>query len=539
MNFFEIFNKKEYQNTTIIKTEEKSYSIQEVLELTRPIVFKLQSNTTKNALILSENNFNFLINFIAAIFARKEIFLLSDPKKLFLIDFDYILLDKVFPATSQNIELKNVDTDNTLINIFTSGSSGTPKQITKTLTNIITEADDIYHEYKKYLPQEKTEVISSTSPHHMFGLTCYIVLPLYLCEKFLVNTKEIVYPEESNLNKKLFISTPSFLDKYKQHNINLSQKPAIILTAGDKLKEETYEYFKEQSVDISDIYGSSEVGVIAHKENPNAPLSCYRNVTIDADKNSQITVFSPYFREEKLVLGDKIEKLNDKTFVLKNRTDRIIKIQEKRLNAMEIEDYINTTGYIENSYCFKYGEKLVCAAVLNKSGINYYTNHNGGRTKLIKELKSIIKTKSEIVPQKWKFLYEIPKTKTGKTNKEKIENIFSQNLSIPLILNVTKKDSNNLKIDLVFSRTCNFFKGHFDDFPILPGVVQFYFAHTYAEEMFGIPVQKSPVKKVKFSHIIKPDEIIELNLQKSEQNINYTYKKGELICSSGTFSIQE
>ena len=123
-------------------------------------------------------------------------------------------------------------------------------------------------------------------------------------------------------------------------------------------------------------------------------------------------------------------------------------------------------------------------------------------------------------------------------DKEKIESLFAKNLSFPLILDVKQEDE-KCTIKMVFSNTCNFFCGHFDEFPVLPGVVQLYFAHLFAEEIFKTEISKDTVKKVKFSHIIKPDEELELVLEKSEKNIGYTYRTKETVCSSGTFNIQE
>ena len=51
-----------------------------------------------------------------------------------------------------------------------------------------------------------------------------------------------------------------------------------------------------------------------------------------------------------------------------------------------------------------------------------------------KELKTFVSGHSEIVPKKWRFLDEIPKTTTGKINKDKIKQIWGSNIEYELNL---------------------------------------------------------------------------------------------------------
>ena len=75
----------------------------------------------------------------------------------------------------------------------------------------------------------------------------------------------------------------------------------------------------------------------------------------------------------------------------------------------------------------------------------------------------------------------------GKIDKEFIEKMFGVNFSFPCILDRrTEKESSTYKI--LFSRDLKFFKGHFPDFPIVPGVVQLYLAefltlNSFAKEL--------------------------------------------------------
>ena len=71
--------------------------------------------------------------------------------------------------------------------------------------------------------------------------------------------------------------------------------------------------------------------------------------------------------------------------------------------------------------------------------------------------------------------------------------------------------------------------------PILPGVVQLYYARYFANDVFNIEISPEEVKKVKFSNIIKSDTNIILKLKNDENCVNFTYEADDKVYSSGIF----
>lgn len=533
MNLFEIFNKKEYEDVKIIKKEDKLYSIKEIKEIIAPICAELKENKIKRVVITSKNHFDFFINYLASVYAEKDAFLLNDLKKISFLDFEYILLDKLTNKPKCDFEFETPNLKTTYLTILTSGSTGVPKQIRKNLSNVLIEAGDMIFEYQEQIKKDNTYIITSTTPHHMWGFSTLIGFVLYDPIRLIIDSREVIYPDDINLKDKIFISTPSFLEKFKKYDVGFEHAPRLILSAGDKLKNDVFEYFIKGKTPVKDIYGSTEVGVIAYRKSPDENfLTCYSLVEVKTNEDSLLIVNSPYFEGGDMVLGDIIEIIDNRHYIPKRRSDRIVKIQEKRISLDEIENILKEDEFIQNVYCFKLKEKLAAVVILNKEGREFYKKEE--RITLIKRLKSILADKSEIMPQKWRFLYEIPKTKTGKTDKEKMEEIFETNLSYPFIYNVEEKKDSTI-IDLIFKGDSNFFKGHFDSHPILPGVVQLHYAFEFALYYLDENLKKENVKRIKFSNIIKPDTLIKLNLKRKENGIEYSYTKDEVILSSGFF----
>ena len=189
---------------------------------------------------------------------------------------------------------------------------------------------------------------------HLFGTTFHLMYPL--CNKQIINTDKILYPDTLNNSNCVFVSTPAFLSLFKKFNIKFLTPPNYIITAGSKLKNDIFAYLEKQS-NIIEIYGSTETGIVAYrKKATDETLKLFPNVKIRKNKSS-VSVTSPYSYENTTTISDDLTI--EKRFIkFNNRTDRILKIQEKRISAEDIEQKTNKHELIGNSYCFKYKDKI-------------------------------------------------------------------------------------------------------------------------------------------------------------------------------------
>ena len=106
------------------------------------------------------------------------------------------------------------------------------------------------------------------------------------------------------------------------------------------------------------------------------------------------------------------------------------------------------------------------------------------------------------------------------------------NLSMPLVLSRELTDG-CASFRLCFLNNSNFFKGHFEGIPVLPGVVQLFWASYFIKLAFGIDTHVGQLRKIKFSNIIRPTKIVELKLERVKNGINYQYQDSENVYSLG------
>jgi 3-hydroxymyristoyl/3-hydroxydecanoyl-(acyl carrier protein) dehydratase len=105
----------------------------------------------------------------------------------------------------------------------------------------------------------------------------------------------------------------------------------------------------------------------------------------------------------------------------------------------------------------------------------------------------------------------------------------------PIILENSVKTASELELVLIFPKNFIFFRGHFDNFPILPGVIQLHYAIRFIKEYFPGDFFIKGFEKVKFLKMIFPDRIVFLKLNRiREDRFSFLFEtKDRETCSLG------
>ena len=205
------------------------------------------------------------------------------------------------------------DFRNNIVELFTSGSSGAPKKITKTIGQLDLEAAQT----TCLLPKSEVQAVASTADsEHQYGLTFNIWLAM--SHGLAIYDKRIKVPEDCSKIKvnSFFISTPSFLS-----NLDPALLPPPIkrvVSAGAPLTEKTASLVKTWlGCEITEIYGSTEAGVIAYR------------FTHDGKLSSLWTLFS-----DLSIVGNRLVSTG------RVLPSLILKIGEERINLTNVEKTI-------------------------------------------------------------------------------------------------------------------------------------------------------------------------------------------------------
>jgi len=543
---------------------------------------QINSNTAKRFILHCEDSWYFLLAFTALLQCKKEILLTANispgyiaeirgkngdaaEEAFILTDQDSIIEEKnhfyipdiLSQIPKQEISLAEdipvINADETSIVIYTSGSTGNPKAVKQRLTELENDNRFILSMWgEEFL---KRKVCSTVNQHHIYGLLFSIFLPFTAGVPF--KRERIKIPEELEIlsdTEYMLITVPAFLKRAS--NIEKNHYPKLkspfIFTSGGSLDpitaKKTSEVLGFWPVEI---YGSTETSGIAWRQSGNGPeWKPFDNAQISLNKDSCLIIRSPYIKDPNgFETADLAQIYPDGRFILKGRIDSVVKIEEKRISLVEMEDRILSSGFASEVCVIPMEGKrqyLAAAIVLNDEGKKRFGSLEKHDIK--KFWKEYLHQFFEhiVIPKKLRFLDVLPVNSQGKKNKEKIKLLFIDKTAFEKNTDITEKiiEKTDTSVTLEFSVPGSnpYFDGHFPEFKILPGVAQTELVIRYASRFLGTGIDISEIKRLKFASFIQPDTTAVLHLEKKENNISFkifsldketAYSSGTLILRDG------
>jgi 3-hydroxyacyl-[acyl-carrier-protein] dehydratase len=107
-----------------------------------------------------------------------------------------------------------------------------------------------------------------------------------------------------------------------------------------------------------------------------------------------------------------------------------------------------------------------------------------------------------------------------------------------LLASELSSDQSECIVEIHIPKEIAYFSGHFDDTPILAGVVQIDWAIYFSAKFMGVDKNNiGDIPQVKFTQVILPDTTLFLSLKRDNNKIKFRYFNQETVYSSGTFKI--
>ncbi|GIU03619.1 AMP-binding protein [Shewanella glacialipiscicola] len=404
----------------------------------------------KKWLLASDASDLFAVGLCAALLAGKEIILPANIQTGTLSEltheFDGILSDKplceshAFILLKKELSLPNKpwpasEAMGDLV-LFTSGSSGEPKAIRKTLTQLDIEVSVLEHTFAEHLPH--CSVISTVSHQHIYGLLFKILWPLAASRPFL--SEQIEYPETLSYYTALLpnlclISSPaqlSRLPKALEHERQL-RSPSLVFSSGGPLSFAAATGINQCYGHLPiEIFGSTETGGIAYRRQHEAdePWQVFDRILIDQDlTDGALLLKSPYLADDEwLRCEDKIEPTENGQFRLKGRLDRIVKIEEKRLSLAQMETLMCSHAYVEQTALVILPQfKSQLGAVITLSELGRKVLQEQGKLSINNALKAHLLAQFERVtlPRRWRYPDILPLSTQGKRVTTELVELFN------------------------------------------------------------------------------------------------------------------
>lgn len=445
-------------------------------------------------------------------------------------------------------EFPAIDAAETKIHMYTSGSTGHPKAVLQRMKEF--EEDNAFVISKWGDEFWKRKVCSCVNQHHIYGLLFSVVLPFAAGIPFRRN--RITIPAEFKSltdDSYAIVAVPAFLKRtVEDETESFGLKSPIIFTSGGVLVPEVAKKTDEiMGFWPIEVYGSTETSGIAYRQSKNGlEWTPFDNAEISQNADGCLIIRSPYISDPAgFETADLVEIFPDGRFLLKGRSDSIVKIEEKRISVLEVENRLNQNPNVKDSCVIAMADRrqyLAAAVVLSAEGhkkfagaekfeINqYFRNYLAGYFEAV------------VLPRKWRYLDAIPQNAMGKRKKDDIKALFEKKIEDIHGISFAIREQTDNKVAVAFAvkAECDFFDGHFPEQKFLPAVAQFHIAVKVAEQYFKVEIPQVETKRIKFSHPVMPDIPMVLTITCGNNKFQFIYndETGKEY-SKGTFFAKE
>ncbi|MGH8618539.1 MAG: AMP-binding protein [Burkholderiales bacterium] len=313
---------------------------------------------------------------------------------------------------------------NAEIVLYTSGSSGAPKAVTKTLAQFDAEVALLERLWGARLADH---AVAATVPHHhIYGLLFRLLWPLAAGRPF----DDAVCAEPETLAARLqtpvrpvLISSPAFLSRLTDLVLigQCSPAPVMTFSSGGPLPAVTARAIADGWGEApTEVYGSTETGGIAWRRQVAAEdgdaWTLLPGVRLRADSDGAHAVHSPQAGTTAQTLADRIALRDDGRFHLQGRLDRVLKVEEKRLSLPEMEAWLEDHPWVREAAAtaLPVPVRLGAAIVLSTAGAEAL-RLNDEKT-IAAALKDHLLSRFDrvLLPKRWRFPETLPRSDRGK-----------------------------------------------------------------------------------------------------------------------------
>ncbi|WP_299584908.1 AMP-binding protein [uncultured Microbulbifer sp.] len=505
-------------------------------ELKKTIV---KTGVTKVALFC-EDSYEFSLLFFAALSCTQSVVIPANNKRFTQQSFgkETLLLGDWANKSAFSVDIPGEYEEDILppdyftaeIQLFTSGTSGEPQIIVKTLQQLLNEI--ITHDKKWPSRIANTTILATVSHQHIYGLLFKLLWPVVSGWSFVSKTYvDIVglLKDASKWSPSVWIASPAQLSRrISSWPWELGKSLTRIFSSGGPLQEaDAKAIYDLCGVEPIEVYGSTETGGIAWRNQLRGkqwnPLE---GVKVTEARGGLLQVFSPWLPRG-FICQDRVKIYEDGSFELQGRADRIVKLEEKRISLTQIESLLMKDSYIVTAHALTVERKrkaIAIVATLTESGNKILENK--GKSFLVRQLRESLSRDLDGValPRSWRFVNEIPTNTQGKITRDLLMQLFDvmPAAMAPQIINSEFIDSNG-KVEFTVNSDLPCLTGHFDASPVVPGVVQLDWAMHFGRPLLKAGSAFSHMEVIKFKQLMMPGDSVILALEFNQEKNRLTY----------------
>lgn len=433
------------------------------------------------------------------------------------------------------VEARIMETSAIAMELHTSGTNGEPLKVVKNFSQL----DKELAVHAALWPLHDACVISQVSHLHIYGLLTAILRPI--CEKVPYSSSQTRYPEV--LHQRLveaqqhgmsatIVSSPAQLarmpDAVLGTDVSPSLAPQRLFCSGAPLPRA--DAIRNESLfacEVIEIYGSTETGGIARRrQSQTSTWTPLPGVTV-SDVDNCLCLHSEFLEDpsQAWMQADRVQ-LQEHTFTLLGRQDRIAKIAGKRISLDRVERLLEDFEHVSQLRCIDLNPRHDRLGMVVCMAAEHLPQTQAERQALQQRMQAhLARTLDKVsIPRYWRLVESIPLNQQGKPDRQAIARLFADlyDRDLPRWLGESRPDANTLicQLEVPFRLSC--LEGHFENFPVVPGMVMVQWACDLAAQAFPPLGCFRSIGRLKFQQILQPGHRITLQLERKPQYIAFS-----------------
>ncbi|MFJ3009856.1 AMP-binding protein [Pseudomonas fluorescens] len=427
------------------------------------------------------------------------------------------------------------------LSLCTSGSSGEPKRIDKTLRQLANEVEALEQLWGADLGE--AWIIGSVATQHIYGLLFRVLWPLCAGRPF--GRKQLAFSEDLQRASRehpafAWVASPALL-KRMGDNLDWPALSAVrrVFSSGGALPADAAQSLQQRLHQWpTEILGSSETGGIAWRQGASL-WQPFAGVELSQDSDGALLIASPYLPAGHVEhTADAARIAADGRFELLGRLDRIVKLEEKRISLPMLEQALIAHDWVAEARLGVVQEnRAVLGALLVLSDAGLFALREQGRRSLTEALRKHLSQHCEALalPRRWRLVRQLPLNSQGKLPQADIEALLlAPRPKAPEVLEQLETDG-EWSLQLSVPPDLAYFSGHFPKAPVLPGVVQVEWALKLGQQLLNLPGKFAGMEVLKFQQLVRPGDEIQLHLRFDPERgkLYFAYRNDTATCSSG------
>jgi len=319
--------------------------------------------------------------------------------------------------------------------LYTSGSSGAPKRVDKTLAQLDRELENLHALWGDVLA--RSAVLATVPHHHIYGLLFRLLWPLAAARP--ADEATSVDPVElraaaAQRGRHVLVSTPAHLDRFPGL-LALSQwhRPEMIFSSGGPLAAPTAALYRGAfGAAPVEVFGSTETGGVAWRRRDGAAdeeaWRPFPGIAVSVDEEGALVLDSAYLPSRDWRMDDAATLLGDGRFVLRGRLDRVVKIEGKRLSLPELEQRLQSHEWVEAACAVPLPAPLRLGAVVVPTREGAAALQRLGARATGEALRRHLAPAFDatLLPKRFRFVAALPVSERGKVVPQALAKLFTR-----------------------------------------------------------------------------------------------------------------